>query len=335
MSLFIQSVSVKLPTNFISNREFSFLTHPEYRPNDFNEDSADDWIFSRSGIKTRPYFELDRVGSGSFNLNIEARLCSDLIEATLTHDQWSKVDALITVRSSPYQAIPSLSQRVLANSNTRFLTPDKTLFTLDLFQPSTGVLAALKTARYLPFKNILIVASEVLSPLLNLKDPGTAMLFGDAISTVWVTKERQADSSFAVVGESFYSKVDHAHVLQSESTSESFKMKGPELFRKIVPEFERSSLELLKELELSVEKIEFYLPHQANSRIIERAAHSLKFKPSQVITNIDRVGNLSNASMMVALHEMLHKNRFKPGTKILLNACGAGLTSGASVIEKL
>jgi 3-oxoacyl-[acyl-carrier-protein] synthase-3 len=335
MSLFIQSVSTKLPTNFISNREFCFLTHPEFRPDDFNEDSADEWIFTRSGIKTRPYFDLDLVGQGPTNLNIEAKMASELIEASFSHEAWEKIDAIITVRSSPFHAIPSLSQRTLSLANNLFLTPEKSLFTLDLFQPSTGVLSALKTARHLPFKNILILVSEFLSPLLNLKDPGTSMLFGDAIAAVLITKEKDHQTAFKVLGESFESKADLSHALHSEQSFDSFKMKGPELFRKIVPEFKRSSLALLEYLHLSPQEIDFYLPHQANSRIIERAAHSMHFHEAQVLSNIERVGNLSSASMMVLLHESLQQNKIKPGSKTLLNSCGAGITTGAAVIEKL
>ena len=332
MSLFVQSILTKLPTNFVSNREFCILIDENSRPPGFTPDTADEWVFSRSGIRTRPWFDLNRLGQGPASLNEEASLGSDLLQSSFTPDQWKKIDVIITVRSSPYHAIPSLSQRYLAKLNQSFSTPEKTLFTLDLFQPSTGFLAALKTARHLPFDNILIVVSEWLSPILNKEDPGTAMLFGDAIAAVVLTKEKSPETLFQVHGETFEAKVDDAHVLSGDGSPDSFRMKGPELFRKVVPEFKRSSLALLNTLSLQTSDIDYYLPHQANLRIIERAANGLSFRPEQVLTNIERVGNLSSASMLVALEEKM--KTLKTGSKILLNACGAGLTSAAAVFEK-
>lgn len=90
---------------------------------------------------------------------------------------------------------------------------------------------------------------------------------------------------------------------------------------------------MLERSHLKVEDIHFYLPHQANTRIIERAANSLGFQHDQIITNIKNVGNTASASMIIALDQFLQKNKLKKGTKILMNACGAGLSSGAAILE--
>jgi 3-oxoacyl-[acyl-carrier-protein] synthase-3 len=208
-------------------------------------------------------------------------------------------------------------------------------FTLDLFQPSTGFLAAMKVARQLPFQNILIVACEVLTPFLNLRDVGTAMLFGDAAIAALFTKTKTEKTLFKVEGEVFYATPDFSHVLRYDDGVDSFHMKGPELFRKIVPEFKRVSKQILNELELTVEQIQYYLPHQANLRLIERVAHNLGFEPAQLITNIQKVGNTSSASMGLALVDFLNEDVISSGNRILLNACGAGLTSGAAVMQKI
>ena len=332
MSLFVQSIFKKLPTNFVSNREFCFLIDPDSRPDGFGPDTAEEWIFSRSGIRTRPYFDPTRLGQGPASLEEETEIGTGHLQTVLSPIQWEKTEAILSVRSSPYHSIPSLSQRYLTKLNQAFQTPKKGIFTLDLFQPSTGFIAALKTARYLPYKQVLIVVSEWLSPILNKRDPGTSMLFGDAVAAVLLSKEESNQNLFRVLGENFTSRVDEGLVLSSDRTPESFKMKGPELFRKIIPEFKRSSVEVLNSLSPKPSDIDYFLPHQANLRIIERAAHALQFRPEQVLTNIERVGNLSSASMVVALEE---KNQsLKPKSKILLSACGAGLTSAAAVFEK-
>lgn len=335
MSLYIQNISTELPTNTVSNREFSFLLEADATPSDFNEDTADAWIHERSGIKSRSYFDPSQFGLGKTNLPLEGKLASKAIQKFLKKQEWETTEAILSVRSTPQHAIPSLSQRTLHELNDAFSTSEKSIFTLDSFQPSTGFLSALTVARHLPFQSILILISEHLSPHLNPRDLGTAMLFGDAVVAIHLTKTKNENTLFEVIGESFQSRNDETEVLLSEQSPSSFKMKGPELFRKIIPEFKASAHRLLERLGVLPNEIQYYLPHQANLRIIERAAHSLKFKHEQILANIESFGNLSSASTPVALHQFLNSSKFKQNDQILINACGAGLSSGSALIRKL
>lgn len=309
---------------------------PANRPEDFTPDTADAWIEARTGISHRSVASPALVGTRTAPIETEFELTWEALESFhITAKDWSELDAIIVVKSSPIQYSPSLSQKLVKKFSEKFSAeaPRNGIFTLDLFQPSTGMLAALKILMHLPFKNAWLIIPEILTPFVNLKDPSTAILFGDGAAALWLTRSKKG-AQFQIKDVEFESMPDTHGVLGFLDTNESLYMKGPELFRKIIPEFKKASEKMLARNGLTVEDIEYYLPHQANTRIIERAAHSLGFKKHQIITNIKNVGNTANASMPIALDHFLHSNRsWKPGTKILMNACGAGLSSGAAILE--
>ena len=311
----------------------------KFRPEDFTPETADTWIEERTGISHRSVATRSLVGTRTVPIETEFHLTLEALDHfQTTGKNWAELDVIIVVKSSPIQYSPSLSQKLLQHFTEKFAaeTPEKGgLFTLDLFQPCTGILAALKVLNHLPFRNAWLVVPEILTPFVSVKDPASAILFGDGVAALWLTRSKQG-SHFQVKDVEFESMPDTGKVLGFLDTVDSGYMKGPELFRKIIPEFKKASQKILARNQLNVEDIQYYLPHQANARIIERAAHSLGFKKNQIITNIKNVGNTANASMLIALNNFLLSNHsWKPGTKILMNACGAGLSSGAAILEAI
>lgn len=335
-TLHIHKISSKLPNDQLSNREFSFLIPESHRPEDFNADTADLWIEERTGISSRHIASRELVGTRVAPIEYEYELTLAALEQfSITAKNWAELDAIIVVKSGPIQYSPSLSQKLVKKFSEQFSseTPEKKgVFTLDLFQPSTGLLAALKVLMNMPFKNAWVIIPEILSPFVNLKDPASAILFGDGVGALWLTRSA-SDSLFQIKDVDFESMPDTNEVLGFLDTNESSYMKGPELFRKIIPEFKKASLKILSRNQLKPEDIEYYLPHQANTRIIERAASSIGFQNNQIITNIKNVGNTASASMIIALDHFLKNNKPNRGSKILMNACGAGLSSGAALLE--
>ncbi len=339
-TLHIHKISSKLPSDHLSNREFSFLIQENDRPEDFTAETANVWIEERTGISHRFVASRELIGTRIAPIEYEYELTNAALDQfQLTAKNWAELDAIIVVKSSPIQYSPSLSQKLVKKFSEQFSTetPGKSgVFTLDLFQPSTGLLAALKILMNLPFRNAWVIIPEILTPFVNLKDPASAILFGDGVAALWMTKSKEntQGSLFQIKDVDFESMPDTNQVLGFLDTNESSYMKGPELFRKIIPEFKKASQRMLERNQLSVNDIDYYLPHQANARIIERAAHSIGFKKEQIITNIKNVGNTASASMVIALDEFLRSNRkLNKGTKILMNACGAGLSSGAAILE--
>ncbi len=307
------------------------------RPEDFNSETADSWIQERTGISKRSIASRSLVGTRTAPIETEFQLTLEALQSfQMTANDWANLDAIIVVKSGPIQYSPSLSQKLVQHFTEKFSfeTPKKSgVFTLDLFQPSTGILAALKVMMGLPFKNAWLITPEILSPFVNLKDPASAILFGDGVGALWLNRTSQ-NSLFQIKDVDFESMPDTKKVLGFLDTNESSYMKGPELFRKIIPEFKRSSQKILAKNQFSLHDINYYLPHQANARIIERAASSIGFESKQVITNIKNVGNTASASMIIALDHFLQSHpKLKKGTKILMNACGSGLTSGAAILE--
>ena len=90
---------------------------------------------------------------------------------------------------------------------------------------------------------------------------------------------------------------------------------------------------MMERHQLTPTDIGYYLPHQANTRIVERAASSIGFSKEQLISNIKHVGNTGSASMLIALDHFLKSKSLKKGTRILMNACGAGLSKGTALLE--
>ena len=339
MSFVIHQISTKLPDDLVSNREFSFLLPAHAYPEGFHPDTADHWIFERTGIKTRPIVQRSQMGKRTAPIDAEFDLTLQaLVDFHLSHQDWQGLDIIITLKSTPSQYSPSLSQKLVHYFSEKF-SLSKNIFTLDLFQPSTGLLAAFKLLASFPFKNAWVIIPEILSPYLNVADIGSSVLFGDGVAALWVTRGGARDlekkSLYHVDDVNFGSIPDTHQVLGFLDTNESAYMKGPELFKKIVPEFKKSALAILEKNQLTQQSIQYYLPHQANSRIIDRVSASLGFKPAQVITNIQHVGNLASASMPVALHSFLKNHSIQSGERILMNACGAGLSTGAALLRAI
>ena len=330
----------------MSNREFSFFIPEAHRPEDFSGETADTWIEERTGISNRHVASRELIGSRVVPIDYEYELVLAAIDQfKITSKDWAELDAIVVVKSTPIQYSPSLSQKLVQKFTEQFSNdePTKTgIFTLDLFQPCTGILAALRVLNHLPFKNAWLIVPEIITPFINLKDVSTAVLFGDGVAALWLTRElsKKIGNQILIKDVEFESLSDKNHVLGFLDTNESSYMKGPELFRKIIPEFKKASQKILQKNLLGLSDITYFLPHQANARIVERAAHAIGFEKHQIITNIKNVGNTGNASMLLALdqfmndHSLLHYS-LKPGDRILMNACGAGLSSGAAILEIL
>jgi len=113
----------------------------------------------------------------------------------------------------------------------------------------------------------------------------------------------------------------------------TIKMDGHEVFKFAVRIIEKTSLDVLKEANIPLEEIDYLVPHQANIRIIEAASKKLKLSGDKVYVNLDRYGNMSSASIPVALDEAYRKGLLKKGDMILLVAFGAGLSWGSTLLK--
>ena len=205
----------------------------------------------------------------------------------------------------------------------------------------TTVQAYLQSGMY---KKILIAGSEVLSKLMNWEDRSTCILFGDGAGAVLIEAAEDTQESRML---SFSQGSDGAkgmvlscrdrlinNPLYKENTQEDFyvKMDGQAVYRFATRQVPACIQDALQKAFLTVEDIDLFILHQANARIIEAAAKRLHADIQKFPMNVDRMGNMSSATIPVLLDELNREGRLKRGDKLVLSGFGAGLTFGACVI---
>jgi 3-oxoacyl-[acyl-carrier-protein] synthase-3 len=214
----------------------------------------------------------------------------------------------------------------------------------------SGFLYSLDMARGLlaldPGAVVLVVGSEVCTARLNFSDRNTCVLFGDGAGAAVLGGG--SGSGPYVVDALQHSDGTLGHLLPvgqeggsarpyqlGQAVSEDFfiQMKGRELFRHAVRGMADLSTELLNRNGLSTADIDLFIPHQANLRIIEALAKKLDYPMHDIYVNVDRYGNTSAASVIIALSEAYADGRITSGDKVLLTAFGAGLTWGSALLQ--
>jgi 3-oxoacyl-[acyl-carrier-protein] synthase-3 len=250
----------------------------------------------------------------------------------------SQIDLIICATCSPdgmFPASASLIQEALgARSAAAF----------DINAACTGFLAALAAGTQFinagVYQRVLVVGAEVLSRIIDWSDRTTCVLFGDGAGAVVLERGETGGVGPVVLksdgsGASLLYARGPASAPAGVAQSEGFciVMDGREVFRFAVRAMEEVTRLAIAQAGLTVEDIDFVVPHQANQRIISAVGKAMNLAPERMISNVDRYGNTSSASIPVALCEAWEEGRFKPGDRIAVVAFGGGLVWGASVIE--
>ncbi len=294
-------------------------------------DTSDEWITTRTGIKERRIASDDQATS---DLSIEASRMA-LENAGL---KAKDIDLIIVATSSPDTILPSTGcwvQKGLGAGN---------IPAFDISAGCTGWIYGMIVAEGLilngAHKRILLIGSEVLTRITNWKDRNTCVLFGDAGSAV-VLEESDDESGMLSsywradgnLGNLLYMPGGGTRIPASaESVTQDLHcihMKGNDVFKHAVKRMGEASLEALKSAGLEKEDIDYLIPHQANSRIIDATGRRLKVPSEKVFTNIHKYGNVSVASIPLGLHELWEEGKLKKGTIVVMVAFGAGFTWAA------
>ena len=297
-------------------------------------DTTDEWIYSRTGIRERHVVE---PGTATSDLAEHAGR-EALKNAGLKPKD---VDLLIVATTSPDMLFPStgciLQHRLGIDKAVCF----------DISAACSGSVFGIITAQqYLAmgrYKNALVIGAEVLSSFVDWTDRSTCVLFGDgagACVLAPVTRggilatDMGSDGSAAELlympggGSKYppsYTSVDQRlHYL---------RMNGGEIFKLAVRRMAESMQTSLKAAKLKIADIDMVIPHQANIRIIQAVAKLADVPIDKVFMNLERYGNTSAASNLIALHEAAEQGRIKRGDRVALVAFGAGLTWGSIVLE--
>ncbi|EJB82193.1 ketoacyl-ACP synthase III [Helicobacter pylori] len=320
----LKSIAMHVPSERVKNAEFQqFL------------DTSDEWIEKRTGIKERRFANDEEKSS---DLGVIA--AKQAIErARLTPKD---IDLVVVATLSPdFLAMPSTACVLSAKLGIE----NKPAF--DISAACTGFIYLLSVAKaYVEsgmYENVLIVGAEKTSSVLDFKDRGTCILFGDGAGACVIgrtkhLKESVLDVQISANG-NFSNYLYTPRTLKptpfnsKEEALEPFlRMKGNEVFKLAVKTLLKDVETILEKNALKPEDVRLFIPHQANFRIIQAVREHLDFKDEQVVLTVHKYGNTSAASIPMAMCEAYEEGRLKKGDLMLLDAFGGGLTWGSALV---
>lgn len=296
-------------------------------------DTNDEWIMTRVGIKQRRI--LKKEGAGSSYLGIKA--VEKLLASTGTSPE--EVDLLICATSNPDYRFPSTGSIITHNCGL------KNAYSYDIQAACAGFIVALQdAASYIRSgmrKKVIVVAAEKMSSMTNYTDRTTCPLFGDAAAAVLVEPTTEnvgvVDGVFHVDGqglEHLLMKAGGSVKPASHETIDAAEhyiyQDGRNVYKHAVTNMLTSSIEVATRNNLTMEDVDWFIPHQANMRIIEAVAQRAGIDSKKVLVNIEHYGNTSAASIPLCLDEF--KDTIKKGDRLILTAFGAGFTWGAMYV---
>lgn len=315
-----------LPEKVLTNQELEKMV-----------ETSDEWILSRTGMKERRIARSDEFTS---DMGYEASLRA-LQSAGIGAEE---IDLILVATVTADYVFPSTSCLIQA----RLKAVNAAAF--DIMAACTGYIHALSQAKaYIDagvYKNILIVAAEKLSSIVNYKDRNTCVLFGDGASACVVSHSgkglRICDICLGADGDLADLITLPAGGSRNPTTAETvasdqhyLKMEGKEVFKHAVRRMEAASKQCLDSAGLAESEISWLIPHQANMRIIEAIAKRFAVPSERVYLTIHKYGNTSASSVGIALDELLREKQIQTGENILLTAFGAGLTWGACILTNM
>ena len=281
-------------------------------------DTSDKWITERTGISKRHVMDDESVSYMAYKAAKDA-----LSNANIAANE---VDLIIVSTICSNNLLPCAAcevQKMLGAFNA-------TCF--DLNAACTGFIYAYNTAEaYIKagmYKTALIIGSEGMSDLVDWKDRGTCILFGDGAGAAVVTADED-DEEYLMVSKSFGDKGE-ALICKKDGFIE---MDGQAVFRFAVKEVSNAINDLLKINHLKTEDIDYFVLHQANQRIVESVAKRINVDVDKCPMNLQECGNTSSASVPILLDELNKSGKLKKGMKLVMAGFGAGLSIGADIIK--
>jgi 3-oxoacyl-[acyl-carrier-protein] synthase-3 len=316
----IGGVGIYLPEKILSNDDVSRFV-----------DTSDEWILERTGIKQR-------------HIAADSQLTSDLaLEAAqnaINHAgiESSEIDLIIVATSTPDQVFPSTAVKL------QDLLGVRSGAGFDIHAVCSGFIYALSTADNFiksgNYDKILVVGSETYSRILDWNDRTTCVLFGDAAGAFLLHSNNNTADNSGVIDSiirsdgQFRTKLfcDGGPSMMTKS-NHYINMDGKEVYKHAVEKQTAVVEELLDRTRVDINDIDWFVPHQANLRILDTTAKKLNLDKNKIIITVDKHANTSSASIPVAMGTAIQDGRIKRGDLVLLEAFGAGFTWGAVLIR--
>ena len=297
-----------------------------------NVDTSDEWIVQRTGIHER------RIAAPG---ETTSHMAAYAARAALAHAHLDAqaIDLIVLATSTPDNTFPASAvavQHALGISHGA---------AFDLQAVCSGFVYALATADALlksgAFSRALVIGSETFSRILDWTDRGTCVLFGDGAGAIVLDGQAQPDLdeergilTVRLRSDGRYkSKLYVDGGPSSTGTVGHLRMEGREVFRHAVAMITDVVEDAFKATGYTAKDIDWFIPHQANRRIIDGSAHKLGIPPGKIVVTVDRHGNTSAASIPLALADAVADRRIKRGDLLLLEAMGGGFTWGAALVR--
>ncbi len=298
-------------------------------------ETAGEWIVTRTGIHERRIARDDEYTSDLASSACQQALAAAALPA-------AAVDLIICATITPDMPFPSTACLV----QQKIGAPRAACF--DIEAACSGFIYGMEIGRQFiasgTFRNVLVVAADKLSSIVDWKDRNTCVLFGDGAGAVLLQPSQGANGILAA---SLGANGAHGELLmmpgggsRHPSTAETvqarlhyLKMAGREVYKQAILTMGQSARDALKHAHLQIEDIACIIPHQPNLRIIEGLAERMHVGMDRFVINLDRYGNMSAASAAVALDEAVRSGRIVRGDHLLMTVFGAGLTWGSVVMK--
>lgn len=310
-----------LPERVLTNSELARMV-----------ETSDEWITERTGIKTRHIAAADQKASDLGLAAARAALKDANADA-------GSIDLIVVATATPDNTFPATAVAIQAQLGmTRG-------FAFDVQAVCSGFVYALNIAdnflRAGQGKRALVIGAEVFSKILDWEDRGTCVLFGDGAGAVVLEAQRIDDPmrERCVIGSLLFSDGRHRDKLyvdggpSSTQTVGHLRMHGKEVFRFAVNAISSVVEETLQAHNLTAADINWFVPHQANKRILEGIEKKLCISEKKVVVTLDKHGNTSAASIPLALAAAVADGRIKKGDLVLLVGMGGGFTWGANLVR--
>jgi 3-oxoacyl-[acyl-carrier-protein] synthase-3 len=294
-------------------------------------DTSDEWIRERTGIRERRI-----AAEGEFTSDLAAHAArAALRSAGLSADD---IDLIIVATTTPDLTFPSTAAIVQA----KISAPPGAAF--DVQAVCTGFIYAISTAeKFLlcgQHQRALVIGAETFSRILDWNDRTTCVLFGDGAGAFVIEARTAAESpDRGVIGSYLRCDgrlVDLLHVdggVSSTKTTGHVRMQGNKVFREAIERISEAMETVARQAGIAPREIDWFVPHQANERIIHGVVKKLSLRPDQVVSTIARHGNTSAASIPLAYCEAVADGRIKTGDLVMLEGMGGGLTWGAALLR--
>lgn len=317
----VRGTGAALPRRIMKNADFEGMV-----------ETSDGWIVQRTGIRQR-HIAADDETTASLG---EAAARQALDNAGLTPDD---IDLIVLATSTPNNTFPATAVEIQQRLGMRHG------FAFDMQAVCSGFVYAMTTAdlyiRGGMARRVLVIGAETFSRLLDWTDRSTCVLFGDGAGAL-VLEAGEGAGSIAdrgVLGASLRSDGAHRDKLyvdggpSTTGTVGHLRMEGREVFKHAVGMITDVIESTFDQAGIGADDLDWFVPHQANKRIIDASAKKLGIAENKVVVTVDLHGNTSAASVPLALSIAVADGRIKPGDLVLLEAMGGGFTWGAVLIR--